>query len=327
MKISISSGHGKYISGAIGIINEHDEAVLVVNALAKQLRNRDVEVVTFEDTASKTQSENLDRIVDWHNAQSPCDVAISVHFNAFEQRSQPVGTEVWYYSQQALAADLSAAIASVGLIDRGAKKSTSLAFLTGTTDKSVLLEICFVDSEADCAIYADRFDDICEVLADTLAGEEEDERPDRPDLPERPSEDVLFQAIGKMSYFGGPDDTTGMTEQEGLAFHYEINEHNQQLFLPINTGTGLARQLNPFVPYLAVRWDYERTPKEMLAKSGQRALVRALATGRQALAWPADWGPNESTDRVADLSPGLCEILGIETDDEVEVIYPWEGEP
>ena len=37
------------------------------------------------------------------------------------------------------------------------------------------------------------------------------------------------------------------------------------------------------------------------------------------MALPADWGPNEKTGRVADLSPGLMEALGIDTDDEVEV--------
>ena len=56
-----------------------------------RLRNRDVEVKTFHDDVSHTQSENLDRIVDWHNAQGPHELDISVHFNAFEQRSQPVG--------------------------------------------------------------------------------------------------------------------------------------------------------------------------------------------------------------------------------------------
>ena len=33
-------------------------------------------------------------------------------------------------------------------------------------------------------------------------------------------------------------------------------------------------------------------------------------------------GPHETTGRVADISPGLMEALDIETDDEVEVIYP-----
>jgi hypothetical protein len=44
------------------------------------------------------------------------------------------------------------------------------------------------------------------------------------------------------------------------------------------------------------------------------------------LAYPADWGPHENTGRVADISPGLMQYLGIETDDEVEVIFPYEPE-
>jgi hypothetical protein len=313
--ICISSGHGKYVRGASGIIDEHDEAVLVVERLYKELRNRDVKVETFEDTVSQTQNENLNRIVDWHNSHQR-DLDVSIHFNAYEQVSKPMGTEVLYVTQQSLAAEVSAAIASCGFINRGPKKRTDLFFLNETAMPAILIEVCFVDSEADCAVYDDQFDQICEAIADELGGDEED------DVEPPPDDDILFQATGKCSYFGGPDDT-GVSESEGLAFISEITDENQQLFLPINTGTGLARQLNPFVNYIACRWDYSITPKAMLAGSGERALVRALATGREALAFPADWGPNENTGRVADLSPGLCEVLGVETDDEVEVIYPW----
>jgi hypothetical protein len=52
------------------------------------------------------------------------------------------------------------------------------------------------------------------------------------------------------------------------------------------------------------------------------ALVRA--GGIELTAFPADWGPNdEATGRVADLSPGLLADLGLKTDDEVEVIFPY----
>ena len=34
----------------------------------------------------------------------------------------------------------------------------------------------------------------------------------------------------------------------------------------------------------------------------------------------------KATDRVADLSPALMEDLGLATDDEVEVVYPWMGD-
>ena len=60
----------------------------------------------------------------------------------------------------------------------------------------------------------------------------------------------------------------------------------------------------------------------MLDDADLQALVKATKTGRSAYAWPADWGPHGDTDRVADLSPGLMEYLGITTDDDVEVIYP-----
>jgi hypothetical protein len=86
--------------------------------------------------------------------------------------------------------------------------------------------------------------------------------------------------------------------------------------------TGLARRLDPSVYYVACRWDYEITPKEMLADPDYQALVRAKKTGRELLAWPADWGPHEDTGSAADISKGLMDALGIETDDEIEVVYP-----
>jgi hypothetical protein len=231
-----------------------------------------------------------------------------------------MGCEVLYLTQVDLAKKLSDAISQVGFINRGAKKRTDLFFLNQTSAPSVLLEICFVDSEEDCSIYSDMFEQIAINLAYALTGGEIE-----PSEPEPPSK-VLFNEIGECSYFGGPDDT-GVSAGEGLAFYYEINTANQHLFLPlVPAGTsGLARRLNPNIHYIACRWDYNITPKKMLAESGEVALVRAPATGMSLTAFPADWGPHEDTGRVADLSPSLMQDLGIETDDIVEVIYPWRG--
>lgn len=139
---------------------------------------------------------------------------------------------------------------------------------------------------------------------------------------------MTFNLQGKISWFGGPEDT-GVAPDEGLAFIYDV-ETAPRLFLATQPdGTsGLARRLNPSVPYIAMRWDYDVYPKEMLASGDYVALIRAPATGRQIRAWPADWGPHSDTNRIADISPGLMEYLGIETDDEVEIIFPFErGKP
>jgi N-acetylmuramoyl-L-alanine amidase len=130
---------------------------------------------------------------------------------------------------------------------------------------------------------------------------------------------------GKCSWFGGPQDT-GVSPSEGLAFIYKV-EDAPQLFLPTQPSgtTGLARRLDPEVFYIACRWDYNQYPKPSLLQ--HMALVRAPKTGRKFLVYPADWGPHSDTDRVADISPGLMAALGIQTDDEVEVTYPYADQP
>ena len=126
---------------------------------------------------------------------------------------------------------------------------------------------------------------------------------------------------GKVSWFGGPEDT-GVSPNEGLAFIYDV-EDAPWLFLPEQPpGTsGLARRLDPSIHYIACRWDYDQTPKSMLP--GMVVQVRSTRTGQVFKAFPADWGPHVDTDRVADISPGLMEALGIQTDDEVEVYFPY----
>lgn len=125
---------------------------------------------------------------------------------------------------------------------------------------------------------------------------------------------------GKCSWFGGPDDQ-GVAPDEGLAFIYDYDDA-PELFLdqqPPGT-TGLARRLDPATFYIATRWDYDETSKSELLDV--TVAVRAIRTGRMALAKPADWGPHQDTGRIADISPGLMDELGIETDDEVEIVFP-----
>ena len=70
-KIVISSGHGTKVRGASGYIDEVDEAIRVMERTAQALRAAGAQVITYTDTVSTSQSENLDRIVDFHNAQGP----------------------------------------------------------------------------------------------------------------------------------------------------------------------------------------------------------------------------------------------------------------
>jgi N-acetylmuramoyl-L-alanine amidase len=317
MNIVISSGHGLYVRGATGYIDEVDEARLVVERVADVLRNLDNEVITYHDDVSHSQDENLRRIVDFHNSKSR-DLDVSVHFNAYVETPKPMGTEVLYVTQHDLADKVCDAISWCGFLNRGAKKRTDLYFLNQTEAPSILIETCFVDSEADVDIYNKQFDSICKAIAVAL-DTDEDEGISHP-----PPTEALVSLVGKVSQFGGPADT-GVDEDEGLAFIQEV-EQAPHLFLPFQPEgtTGLARRLNPYVHYIACRWDYSATPHAMLLD--EVALVRATRTGIELKAFPADWGPHVDTGRVADISPGLMSDLGISTDDEVEVTFPFVEE-
>ena len=335
MRIVMSSGHGKYIRGAEGPspwgLDEVDEARRVVDRTADELRKMGVTVTTYHDDVSDDQSENLQRIVNFHNAQGAHDLDISVHFNSADfdgsnWTSNPVGHEVWYKSSngKTVAKEVCDTVCSaVPFKNRGPKHSDQLSFLNNTAEVAALLEICFVNSKGDVEIYNKQFNDICAAVASALAGEKVEPEPG----PDPDEEDVLFSAVGTCSTFGGPDDT-GVSPSEGLAFIYDFDEA-PYLFLPNQPpGTsGLARRLDPGVFYIACRWDYDVTSKVMLRDSGQMALVVARDSGIARLAHPADWGPHEEqTGRAADLSPALAESLEVTTDDVVEVIYPWRAD-
>jgi N-acetylmuramoyl-L-alanine amidase len=170
MKAVISSGHGKHIRGAKGLIDEVDEARRVVASVADCLKDLGVDVVTFHDDISTTQAANLRRIIDYHNAQER-DLDVSIHFNAHKRTDKPVGAEVCYSTQstKALATSITKAIAKAAhLVDRRAKHRPKLAFLNRTTKPAVLLEVCFVDSKADVAAYREHLKDICHAIADAI---------------------------------------------------------------------------------------------------------------------------------------------------------------
>jgi hypothetical protein len=325
MKLAISPGHSTIVRGAKGPepwgLDEVDYCFAIVPIIARYARALGCEVEEIYDRESDTQDENLDWLVDQHNAAFDRDhgddrLDVSVHLNAFEPTHSGRGVEVWYYSQQKTAEQVSAAIAiASGMQDRGDKQTDDLAFLNGTSSAAILIEVGFCDAKDDCNRLTNSMEEIAESIAAEIAGV-----PVPPELPDVPLEDVLFYARGTCSTFGGPEDT-GVAEDEGLAFIYDINEA-PHLFLPEPPpGVGLARSLDAErAYYIACRFDYQVTPKGLLADPRYKAAV--TANGKTIYAYPADWGPHESTGRVADLSPALAKALGVSTDDVVEVRYP-----
>ncbi|MEO4053352.1 N-acetylmuramoyl-L-alanine amidase [Solibacillus sp. CAU 1738] len=168
--ISISPGHWLPGTGAKDIIDEVTEARKVAKRVTEILRATGIAVNYIEDNVSKSQAQNLTYLVSQHN-KSTRQFDVSIHFNASAGRqNRGIGTEVLYYDQQTLAAKVSKAMSSAtGLIDRGAKQRKKLAFLANTNKAAILLEVCFVNSTVDVAIYKRDFEKLCQAIANELA--------------------------------------------------------------------------------------------------------------------------------------------------------------
>lgn len=234
MNIVISSGHGKYVRGASGYIDEVDEARKVVETVAEYLRSAGVNVKTFHDNTSTSQNQNLNTIVNYHNAQSR-DLDVSVHFNAYSTTSKPMGVEVLYVTQSSLASKTSQAIANAGhFINRGGKKRTDLFFLNSTEMPAILIETCFVDSKADTDLYHQHYGAICEAIAETIGGVEIPEAPVEPEEPppvEPPevSGDNRVDLVGIIEGVEGTEGHVTIFVNDELLIGHENCEHTLRL--------------------------------------------------------------------------------------------------
>lgn len=142
-----------------------------------------------------------------------------------------------------------------------------------------------------------------------------------PTKPASTARPILFQVRGRMSTFGGPKDT-GMGNNEGIALFTDaahMQAHGADSLLIPGTHGALGHRLNPRMMYLACRWDTKTYPQL------RDAVAWVSANGKTAKARPVDWGPNEHTGRVADLSPALADALGLVTNDLCSVVVYEDG--
>ena len=93
----------------------------------------------------------------------------------------------------------------------------------------------------------------------------------------------VLEASGKVSHSAARR-IPACRASEGLAFLYNEDDAPWLFGEQPSGTTGLARRLDPNVPYIAMRWDYDVSSKAALASIELVALVTAPKTGRSF--WP-----------------------------------------
>ena len=154
-------------SGAVGIINESEHTRKVGNALRSYLRANGVNAINCTVDYASTTSESLSLVVQQANRQD-LDWFISIHFNAGGGK----GVEVYTYEgrQYQDAIDVCTNISKLGFTNRGVKAGSGLYVIRKTSAKSMLIEVCFVDTDDANKYLEIGHEAIAKAIAEALIG-------------------------------------------------------------------------------------------------------------------------------------------------------------
>ena len=167
MKILVVPGHtlNGVGSGAIGCINESQENRSLSNIVVKYLKWAGHTVDYYEINEA---NDYLQKQVAKANSKDS-DLVVQIHFNAYKNTTDEMGTEVLYLSDsgKVWAEKINAKLSTV-FKNRGVKKRTDLYWLNKTSSISCLIEVCFVDSKADTDKYLANKNKVGKLIAEAI---------------------------------------------------------------------------------------------------------------------------------------------------------------
>lgn len=154
MKFGIDIGHNcpPRDIGAVGFKKEDDLTKAVGTRLMEKLSAAGESVINCTPTQAATRIESLQKRVNKAN-NNQVDIFVSIHFNKADGKNfrtdQPIGTEIFAISNaEAIAQSVLNEIVKLGFRNRGVK-NTRFFVLKHTSMPAILIECCFVDSQAD----------------------------------------------------------------------------------------------------------------------------------------------------------------------------------
>ena len=153
MKIIVNAGHtlnGKG-TGAVGYITESVETRKVAKHLISILKEKGHNAIEVNVDKSTSQAAYLREVVNKSNANKGVDLFVSIHFNAGKGR----GTEcyTWKGRKYKIATDICRNLNKLGFVNRGVKDGSDFYVVRNTTMEAMLIEVCFVDTFDDVALY------------------------------------------------------------------------------------------------------------------------------------------------------------------------------
>ncbi len=167
--VVLDAGHGGENPGAIyNGRQEKDDTLALTQAVGRILEANGVDVYytretdVFETPLQKAQEAN----------QAGADYFVSIHRNSSPMPNQYTGIETLVYNRYGeaarLAYNINEELEEVGFENQGVNERTNLAVLRRTQMPAVLVEVGFINTDADNTLLDARFDEVAQAIADGI---------------------------------------------------------------------------------------------------------------------------------------------------------------
>lgn len=167
--VVLDAGHGGPNPGAIyDDRRESEDALNLVLEIGPILEMSGIDVVytrtddIFETPFMKAQEGNA----------AGADYFVSIHRNSSPYPNQYSGVETLVYNRYSqaavLAENINEELQQVGFINLGVNERPNLIVLNSTQMPAVLVEVGFINTEADNTIFDTRFYEIAQAIADGI---------------------------------------------------------------------------------------------------------------------------------------------------------------
>ena len=164
--IMLDAGHGGRDTGAVyNGRQEKDDALRLVLAVGEILQNNGLDV-EYTRTTDIYQSP-YEKAMEANNAG--VDYFVSIHRNSFPTDNVVSGVESLVFDLSGIklemAENINEQLESVGFVNLGVQARPNLVVLNRTKMPAVLVEVGFINSNADNTLFDNNFDDIAQAIA------------------------------------------------------------------------------------------------------------------------------------------------------------------
>ncbi len=167
--VVLDAGHGGSNPGAVYQgRREKDDVLALTLAVGQILEANGVDVFytrdddTYESPYQKAQEGN----------QAGADYFVSIHRNSSPYPNQYSGVETLVYNRYGeaarLANNINDRLEQVGFINQGVNEQQNLVVLRRTQMPAVLVEVGFINTDADNALLDARFNETAQAIADGI---------------------------------------------------------------------------------------------------------------------------------------------------------------